>query len=517
MDLIAIQKIQQRIEKGDSKEKILLEIFRKQWTTKEDLISVEWLMQNGADPNHMVEVKKLLFDFVITVNRFAYEEFHDIVEILVKYGAKFDPQSSLSLEFAASHSYDRTIQLLFDGGMNINIGDSIALSKAVKANNLPTAKLLIELGSEVNSKIFHPLSSFGPFIKEESYLEMIMTLIQAGSEPNACDSESLFKVMHFGSVVELEYLVRFGADVHARDSSLLIECLNHTPKELMAPMVKFILDNRISLKNHENIIVQFCKRGNVEVMNLLQGAGVDFLGKNDLGLQMACESSNLEIMEELLRLGANPNGFGNEIPITVISNGKIDALKLLLKYNVDIKSCERRALKHAVLVSDAILELLIEKGADVSTIKKAYLQFVRGPSTLLLLIKNGCDPSNMSEKWLGSALYDDLNVDLLDLLVERSHSFKNITWDEMARMATHNLKKASKGKISAFIRRLFHHGFDIRSCTQRAIMGGLYEVMELILRSYDILSDENIQATIRGIEDTDSAMYDLFRPYAGNF
>jgi ankyrin len=117
---------------------------------------------------------------------------------------------------------------------------------------------------------------------------------------------------------------------------------------------------------------------NVELADLLIGAGADVTVENDLGvtpLVMACSSGNGALVGMLLMAGADPNATlaGGETALMAASRaGSLQAVDALLAQGADVNATEatrgQSALMWAVAnVHPEITRALLEHGADVLT------------------------------------------------------------------------------------------------------------------------------------------------------
>ena len=115
---------------------------------------------------------------------------------------------------------------------------------------------------------------------------------------------------------------------------------------------------------------------NLELADLLIGAGADVTVANDLGvtpLVMACSSGNAALVGMLLMAGADPNATlaGGETALMAAARaGSLQAVDALLDHGADVNATERTRGQSALMWSVAnvhpeITRALLEHGADV--------------------------------------------------------------------------------------------------------------------------------------------------------
>jgi ankyrin repeat protein len=122
---------------------------------------------------------------------------------------------------------------------------------------------------------------------------------------------------------------------------------------------------------------------NEPVVDLLvnYGDGADVNAPNEYGinpLHLACMNQNAEMVNKLLRAGADPNNekWTGETPLMTCANtGTLEAVRALLDNGADVNSAESTQLQTALMWAAAerhpdIVKLLIERGANVHAISK---------------------------------------------------------------------------------------------------------------------------------------------------
>lgn len=154
---------------------------------------VRWLLESGVDPNAPVYGQTALFWAV-------YSGREEIVILLVSAGAKVVPKripddGSTALHHAAEHRDPDIVRYLIEqaGGTEAFLVfdelDKTPLHRAVRKNNLATAKVLLEAGADPNALVHvHHEGRIGDTpLRDavyEGYVEMARLLLSYGADPD---------------------------------------------------------------------------------------------------------------------------------------------------------------------------------------------------------------------------------------------------------------------------------------------------------------------------------------------
>ena len=145
-----------------------------------------------------------------------------------------------------------------------------------------------------------------------------------------------------------------------------------------------------------------CEEGQLEVVELLLKYGADVHTNNDEALRIACEEGELKVVEVLLEYGADVHACNDE-PLRKVCqneyfeyfNRYIEVVKLLLEHDADVHACNDESLRIACCEGHLeAVDALLEYGADVHAcndepLRKAcqYGDF----EIVKLLIEHGAD------------------------------------------------------------------------------------------------------------------------------
>jgi ankyrin repeat protein len=264
---------------------------------------------------------------VSLLHRACYTGNLEVVQYLVEKGADINQRSLTDtqynpLEYASVKGFNDIIAFLIENGSDVQSIEPTLLSQAIHFaamnNNTNTIEQLIAAGSDVNSKAKNGTT---PLIlaSHYGYVDIINCLIKNGALNNICDDDS-------------NYPIHFGIDSNNAYS---------VTKALVEPGC----DLNVKNKNGSTAIQKACLINNEQVVYLLHKNGATL----NLCLNRATYKNNINLVRFFLDNGANVNEED--------SDGNTP-LSLALALNFD-PSTESNC-------DDEIIELLIEKGADVN-------------------------------------------------------------------------------------------------------------------------------------------------------
>ncbi|KAF3927622.1 Ankyrin-2 [Arthrobotrys entomopaga] len=354
----------------------------------------------------------------------------EVVELLLKYGADLFTLNSLkrnAMHAAARRGHPQMILYLVSAGFGINDCDqnrNQPLQLAVQENRYDAAKLLIELGANVNARNLDGWSSLHESTFVSDKVEMIQLLLDHGADINGTTANGVSPLNNAiigGKKTVLRELLDRGADVHLRNTkghNAIYECALHGHPE----MLRWVLDaglaseiNITDLTIGMSPLYAAVELGRPRIVKVLIEYGVDVNQKILDGwwtpLHEAVKKGFLEITEMLLEAGANPNA-ANEDGITCFHccwvTGAVSLATLLVQYGADVnikRKDQFTALHYACFEGRAELaEFLVKNGANLEDETKEgfsplHLSIMRNHASIVdMLIKNGADVNHKDRK-----------------------------------------------------------------------------------------------------------------------
>jgi len=268
---------------------------------------------------------------------------------------------------------------LFDGRLDSPDDTGFTyLQGAILLGNFELTKLLVEAGCNVNAPSDEGLSALllavqgidGPLGATEIFTEL---LLKYGADPDlrtASGMTPLLIASYAGNVALATLLVNNKADLHSCDN----DGCNALYFASKSPM-----------EQNED---EYCPEGVIKekeytgMIEFLYSHGVNINQCDEEGvtpLLLACEEGNEEVVETLLRLGADPkvansvNGFSALHYAAQNENCDGQFIRLLLKCGADVNAVtkeEKLTPLHlsALLCSIEVVKALVENGANVNAL-----------------------------------------------------------------------------------------------------------------------------------------------------
>jgi len=269
------------------------------------------------------------------------------LKLLMSKGADVnakDETGDTALCYAVKVGKKGMVQMLVEGGADVNIGSSPPLSIAVDKDDIAVAEYLIAHGANVNAPAGWTALQEAPYA---SSLEMVALLIAKGADVNAGPWTALHSAVEEGRRDIAELLIAKGADVNAETGG------GTTP-----------LSYAFSRGNHDMAKVLLIAGGAFisEEENTLRGLHYTaILGYQDLAGMLLAEGAKVDERDDNYQFTALHYAarFGNK-----------NVAEVLIANGADIKAKDKWDYQpmHWAAYHDRpeIIELLIAKGADVN-------------------------------------------------------------------------------------------------------------------------------------------------------
>lgn len=145
---------------------------------------VKLLLDMGANPNKMNDMKVTPFDFAIQY------EYDDLIMLLIKYGANpnsVDEYGDTALHICASNGKGKIIKILLDAGANPNVFDGsrrTPLHHAAIEGYAAISKLLLKAGAKTEVFDLHGQTPLH-YAAENNHYKVVSALLDAGADYEA--------------------------------------------------------------------------------------------------------------------------------------------------------------------------------------------------------------------------------------------------------------------------------------------------------------------------------------------
>jgi ankyrin repeat protein len=366
---------------------------------------VEYLTEKGADLNHADNSKRTalmravdsqfskIVDYLVERNAAIYTEndwkdralfnvFYDSDELFLKYLLKSEPNvnqelyGETPLMSVAKHGDPKIAEILINAGATLNTNilfrsitdgrkletttflieqanvhlkdhewKEKALVKACVKGRLNVIEVLVKYNVDVNKSVFQFSSDFSSksplmIVFSNHYYKCAKYLIEHGA--NWIEEQVLNKAIQIEQKDFVEFLLK-----DAKKKSLsnyishddILESIKSI--DIFRMLVEEFTDTK---ENRENLaFIKACRYNSLEVLEILirKGADVNFQNKKrETPLIIACSSGSNNVVKFLIDKGANVNkqGDGNDTPILkAIRSGEYQIVKILIEHGADLK------------------------------------------------------------------------------------------------------------------------------------------------------------------------------------
>ena len=437
---------------------------------------------------------------------------HDIVRILLDYGARVNQQDSYG--YIALIEASNTERVIYITGVMDHFRFEVST-----AGHIETVKLLLARGAQVNLQDKDGDSA----LTIAEHTDIVQILLEHGAQvnmQNKIGNSALLKASRCGNTETVKLLLAHRAQVdmqNIKGNSALLTASWYGNTET----VKLLLAHgaQVSMQNNNGNSALLCAswHGNTEIVKLLLAHGAQVNTQNEFGetalLLASFFKGHIETIKLLIASGAQVNlhhKFGLTALILASSAGNTEAVKHLLDHGAEVNSYYGLAnspLLSAILGGHTeVIDLLLNSGADVNVLN--IDNCVTPLMTTIVIaspkvIELGLSHINKNKNVLPAHLWD---ADLSDIL--SSISGENCI-EILRLLLTHGAQVNTQGKfgITALIlasetgnteavKLLIEYGAEVNMCNPydppltAAIKRGHTEILHLLL---DHGADVNLQ------------------------
>lgn len=266
-------------------------------------VSPYYTLSIAFDNNNFDTVKELLdngleirdIDFVSSIDTNNV----DIIQLFIDKGVDINIKSpfGIALMRAADNNNLEIVNFLIENGADVNISNfdgATPLTRAAQRNNLEIVNILITNGADINAVELGSNTALTHAIRNEN-IEMVTILLDAGSDPNyinTFNASILFFAIDTKNEDVVKILLENGADPNGITNQGY-------------PILYLVSVYIFSEDEDGNLILI---PPNIEIVNLLIEHGADATDNNVLSKVIGSSKVDLEIVEVLLKAGADPNG-----------------------------------------------------------------------------------------------------------------------------------------------------------------------------------------------------------------
>jgi len=308
---------------------------------------------------------------------------------------KTTKQKDIDLQFieAVEQGNLALVQALIKKGANVNAKDSDTTPVLICALYKARPKIALELikaGADTRGYCGNQALILAA---EGGYLQIVQALIKAGANVNAQNDQGYTALMRTDNLLIAQILIKAGANVNAKNTedeagdTVLIQAAAYGDHQIVKTLIK--AGANVNAKNNYGETALVLAKNSLVVQTLIQAGAYD-----NTALMNAARSNNLEMVQMLIKAGANVNTRDQD-DLTVlmhaaVTNSPMVIIQALIQAGADINAITNKgdtALMFAARFGHlAPVKELIKAGAHVN-------------------IKNCCGqtPLILATDWLNSA------------------------------------------------------------------------------------------------------------------
>lgn len=418
----------------------------------------------------------------------------DIVKLLIERKASINAQTNQGntpLILAAANGHTECVRLLLEAGARTeehNESGHTALMEAASNGHVDVAKLLITKGASINTHSHEFKESALTLACYKGQLEMVKFLLEAGADQEHKTEEmhtALMEASMDGHVEVARLLLDSGAQVTMPADSFespltLAACGGHVELAML------LLERGANIEevNDEGYtpLMEAAREGHEEMVALLLSQGADINAQTEetleTALTLACCGGFLEVVDFLIKAGAEISAGANTPLMEASQEGHLDLVKYLIVAGADVNaatSSDDTALMYACDNGHTeVAEVLINSGANIEQEAEGgrtpLMKACRSghASTVEFLISRGADVNKVST-----------NGDQTPLSLACSHGHLEVVEILLAHGAdpTHRLRdsstmliEAAKGGHTTIVQLLIDYPASLQSSPLNAVL-----------------------------------------------
>ena len=324
--------------------------------------AVEFLLKLGGDVESKISC--LVVTALTTACQYGHSQL--IITLLMHLLDYFTQDEFQLFVLCAEGDHISTTSHILDSTVDINctlVNDITPLMIASSCGHIETVQVLLQGGANVNSTDSDGYSPLVYAITGHKSPQVIEQLLKSGAQPNIFinDQSIADKARKEGREDICKLLEQFNV-------------LNTTQKEEEEEQ-QLHLSSGLAIS-----IIEAAKKGNIEVVKLLLKENTDVNIRNEDGwtaLMLASHNGHMQVIEVLLKENADVN-IQSEKGMTALMlasrYGHTQIVELLIKENADVNDQDKEGWTALMIASryghTQIVELLIKENADVNIQKE---------------------------------------------------------------------------------------------------------------------------------------------------
>jgi ankyrin repeat protein len=344
-------------------------------------------LQKDRDYELFFNVTNIIDEYQL--NRYLIRERNiDIIKYMWSKGVLNEDCILTAIEF----NNKELVEFFLDNGVNIHYRNDVAIITAAEVGNLDILLYLIDKGADIH-----------------------------------VNRDDIMHAAVYGNNIEvIRTLLNMGVSVMPHYSRIMYDAIKQSPIDI----IRLLLDNS-GVINPQNTLFSHLAiiRCNIEIFELLLDRGliIDYKSHNTLGIII--EKGEYEMLRYLK--GIINQGVATRELLLAVQHSRLEILKYLIENGQDPNSGCGKLLVSTISneCEDGILELLIDKGADIHINNdEPLIQAIRmnNHRAIRLLLDRGSEIYLKNDNILISAILNN-DSSIMDLLLNKGFSIHNMS------------------------------------------------------------------------------------------
>ncbi|KAJ7291119.1 ankyrin repeat-containing domain protein [Mycena rebaudengoi] len=401
----------------------------------------------------------------------------DVLQFLLEKGANADTGygENTPLKAASQEGHIHIVRLLFTNGADVHTGNDSALRAASESGYTEVVQVLLRKGANANvtsgnGESLLIATSAGRCMQPSQHVNIVRLLLENGADVNAGNNGALRAASKAGYTKVIQVLLEHGANINAPgdDNVSALEaaaCWEGNPS----------IDKLDSEQKQANKKTEAATR-RLELVRFLLDNGADVHGGNNGALRAASKAGHTEVIQLLLKNGANVNAVDEHTSSALEAAASWDGDPSINFRDSEQKKADKQT--EATTRRLGLVRLLLDNGANVHAGNNGALRAASKAGhieVVQLLLKNGANV-NAADKHTGSALEAATSWDRYP--DPTSQGSEDEERREAARATTHRL---------THVRFLLNNGADVHGGNNGALRvaskAGYTEIIQLLLKN----------------------------------
>lgn len=244
-------------------------------------------------------------------------------------------------------------------GIDIRMNDNMAIKTAIDCHHTCLVKSMFEFGCNSFDVIEHMLMT----VSKNGNKELAEFALKTGKCSKGFKSYAIAEAVLFGKLDIVEMIFENGAEPEVNGYLVTVAKLKG-----FTDIIEYLAGKGIKVDtNYDDKALRWASGlGHLDIIELLLKKGANIHANDDDALRVASFNGNAEVVKFLIGKGANIHATDNFALKWAIKHGNIDLVEFLLDEGADIHSNNDETLRSAIDYGHSeVTKLLISRGANI--------------------------------------------------------------------------------------------------------------------------------------------------------